>query len=108
MVDVLMHAERHLGVGAIDRARRRINQMLDAVMTAALEDVQEADQVGIDIGVRIVERVADAGLRGEMQDALRLVFREQPFHRGAILQVGLDEVKAVARRKLVQPRLLQA
>ena len=40
--------------------------MLDAVVAAAFEDMQEAGEVGIDISVRVVERVADPGLRGEM------------------------------------------
>ena len=40
--------------------------MLDAVMAAAFEDVEEAGQVRCQIGVRIVQRVADAGLGREI------------------------------------------
>ena len=43
--------------------------MLDAVVAAALEDVHEADEVAVDVGVRVLERVAHAGLRGEVDDA---------------------------------------
>ena len=45
MIDVVVDAERHPGVGSVNRAGRSINQMLDPMMTAALQDMQEADQV---------------------------------------------------------------
>ncbi len=64
MIDILMHAEGQRGVGAVDRARRRIDEMLDAMVAAAFENVKRADDVGADVGVRILERVAHAGLRG--------------------------------------------
>ena len=67
MVDVLVHAEGHRRVGAVDRARRGKDEMLDAVVAAALQHVQRADDVGIDVGVRVFQRVADArpARRGE-------------------------------------------
>ena len=40
------------------------------MVAAAFEHVQEALTYWLDIGVRVVERVADAGLRGEMDDAV--------------------------------------
>ena len=70
MVDVLVHRERHLRVGAVDRARRRVDQVLHAVVPAAFEDMQEADEVGVDVGVRVVERIAHAGLRRQVDDPL--------------------------------------
>ena len=36
MVDVVVHRERHLGVRAVHGARRGVNEMLDAVVAAAL------------------------------------------------------------------------
>ena len=44
--------------------------MARPAVAGELEQVEMADQVGPDIGVRIVERVADARLRGEMDDAV--------------------------------------
>ena len=81
MIDIVGVRERQLGVGAIDRRRRRKDQMLAAVVPAAFQHVEEALQVGVDIGVRIAERMAHAGLRGEMHDMRKSVLGEQ--RRGA-------------------------
>ncbi len=42
--------------------------MLAAVMAAAFEDVGEANEIGVDIGERIDQRMAHARLRREMND----------------------------------------
>ena len=52
MVDIVMDGKRHAGVGAIDRTGGRIDEMLDAVVAAAFENIAEADEVGVDVGVR--------------------------------------------------------
>ena len=39
-----------------------------AIVPAAFQHIDEALDVGIDIGVRIFERIAHAGLRREMND----------------------------------------
>ena len=44
--------------------------MLDAVVAAALEDMQEAGEICIDVAVRVVERVAHPRLCREMDHAL--------------------------------------
>ena len=77
MIDVVGGAKRQPGVGAIDRRGRRIDQMPAAVMAAAFQHVDEALQVGIHVGVRIGQRMAHAGLRGEMDDVGKLVRRKQ-------------------------------
>ena len=36
-----------------------------------LQDVEGADQIGVDIAARVLEAVADTGLRGEVDDDIR-------------------------------------
>ena len=70
MVDVLVHREGHGGVGAVDAAAARVREVLHALVAAGLEHVGEADEVALDVGVRVGERVADARLGGQVDDAL--------------------------------------
>ena len=51
--------------------------MLAIVMAAPLEHVHESFDVRIDIGVRILQRIAHAGLGREMDDHGKAVAREQ-------------------------------
>ena len=61
-------------------------------MPAGLQHIDEADEVGVDVGVRILERIAHAGLRREMDDALRReLARTARFERGAVSSEALHE-----------------
>jgi hypothetical protein len=54
VVDGILHRERQLAVGAIDGAERRVDEMSDLAMPAGFEDVDEADQVALYVGLRIL------------------------------------------------------
>ena len=100
MVDVLMHAERHRRVGAVDRAGRREDEVLDAVVAAAFQHMQRPDDVGVDVGVRVLHAVAHAGLGAEMDDPLRSRLGEQPLHARPVGEIELVEGKAGGALKL--------
>ena len=68
MIDVLAGAERRHAVAAVDRGRRRVEKVLRLRLAAAFQDVEKADEVRIRISVRLDQRMAHAGLRGEMND----------------------------------------
>ena len=69
VVHVVVHGEREPRVRAVHRARRGEDQVLDTLVTAALEDVEEPDHVRVDVGVRVRERVAHPGLCGQVDHA---------------------------------------
>src|SRR5579885_3245316 len=71
MIHIVVHGKRHARVGAVHRAGRGEDKVLDAVVAATLEHIEKAGDVGVNVGVRIDERVAHAGLRGEMHHPLR-------------------------------------
>ena len=81
--------------------------MLDAVVAAAFENVEEADEIGIGVGVRMVEGVAHAGLRGEMHDAVRPFRREEVGDGGTVGEVGLHETEVGEGCEPLEARLLQ-
>src|SRR5205085_1501862 len=87
---------------------RREDEMLDAEVAARLEDVEKAVDVARRIRVRIDQRVAHAGLRGEMDHALRLHLFEEAIGRVAIGEIELLETEARAgREQLAQTRFFQ-
>ncbi len=69
--------------------------MLDAVMAAAFEHMQEARDVGVDISVGVVKGVAHAGLGREVDDAVGLLLGEYRLDDLAFGQIRLDEAEAV-------------
>src|SRR5439155_12044032 len=99
MIDIVVLGERLLTVRAVDGARRCEDEMLDAVITAALEDVEESVDVARGVRVRIDERVTDARLRGEMNDAFRFELVEEPRRRVAIGEIDFLESKSRTRRQ---------
>ena len=82
--------------------------MLDAAMPAGLEDVGEADDVAVDVGVRIFQRVAHPGLGGQVDHALRPELGEGLFDRAAVLQIGADQAEARPCQQRREARLFQA
>src|SRR5215217_7978123 len=81
--------------------------MLDLVMPAAFQDIGETDDIGVDVIMRMIEGVAHAGLRGEMDNSLRTFFGEQRRQRRSIGDILLDEAKPVAAVELFQAGKLQ-
>ena len=81
--------------------------MLDAVVAAAFQHMQRADDVGVHVRVRVLHPVTDARLSGEVDNPLRLRRGEQPLHARAIGKVELVEGKAGRALELAEARLLQ-
>jgi hypothetical protein len=62
-------------------------------VAAAFENIGEADDVALDVGVRILQRVADAGLRGQVNDLVEFFGGKQRVHPGAISDIQFDEAE---------------
>src|SRR5258708_39385956 len=77
-IDVVLCRKRQLGVGAIDRGRRRIEQMTAFMMPTSLQDIEESLEIGIGIGMGMIDRMADAGLRPKMGYTRQPTFFGQP------------------------------
>ncbi len=77
--------------------------MLDLSVAAAFKNIQEAGDIGVDVIMRVIEGVADAGLRGKMNDPFGSFLREDLCHGLTIGDILLDELKAVAVGELFEP-----
>src|SRR6266576_1079264 len=92
MIGAAVYRERHLGARSIHRARAGVDKMGDFAVPALLQHLQEAEDVGGDIGVGALERVAYTCLGGEMDDAFEFGPVEQLIHRFGICKGGSDEL----------------
>jgi hypothetical protein len=70
-----------------------------AAVSAAFENVHEAHDVAVDVGVGIQQGVAHAGLGGKMHHAIEILLGEQRRHAGAICHVHLDEAEVFRRQQ---------
>ena len=85
MVDTVVLREGQLGVAAVHAGAARVGQVLHLVVTAALQDVQGALDVGIDVRVRVGQRVAHACLGRQVDDPVGLLLGEDGLHAGLVL-----------------------
>ena len=65
--------------------------MLGRVVPAGLEHVEEPDEVALDIGPGVVDRVAHPGLGRQVHDAVEAALGEQPLHQRGVAQVAPHE-----------------
>jgi hypothetical protein len=107
VVDAVVHRERHAGIAAVDRRARGIDEVLHAGMPTALEHVHEADEVAVHVGMGVLQRIAHASLRREVDDAVEAFGREEGFHARPVGDVELDEAESVVRLQAGQPVLLE-
>lgn len=110
-VHAVLLGERHLLVAAVDRAGAGVDEVLDRVVAAGLEDVEEADEVALEVCAGILDGVADTGLGGEVYHNVEAILREQALDEGGIAQVATHEGEAavgVGLGQHAQARVLDA
>ncbi len=81
--------------------------MLGLHGAGAFQHGQEADDVGVDVGLGIFDAVADAGLGPEVDDAAGRVLREQGGHAVAIRQIERVVDIAGPGQQAVEARLFE-
>ena len=112
VVDFVFHCEGHFFVAAVDGGAGGVDKVLDACVgdvprggglrggglageivgvAAGFEDVVEADQVALDVNVRVVDRVADARLRGKVHNDLGPVCLENAVDQLLVGDAAFDE-----------------
>src|SRR5262249_4181342 len=81
--------------------------MSGLAMAAAFENVEEAGEIGVEISVRVLQRVANAGLGGEMHHRAEIAVAKKALDVSAFGEIDFMEGKFVEFAQDVQPRLLQ-
>ena len=62
-----------------------------------LEDVEESDEVTLNVGTGILDRVAHPSLGGEVHDDVEAALCHEPFHERRVGDVAADEPKGPGR-----------
>ena len=118
IVDAVVDAERDLLVAAVNAGGGSVNQMLNAFvieipgqarndvfgMPAGFQDVVEAHHVALDVGVGVLDAVADTGLRRQVHDDVKRILRKQLVDQFFVGDVALEE-HIVVLRMLPRPGL---
>lgn len=94
VINPVVFGERHVAIVAVHRTRRCKYEVFAAVVTRALENVQESSDVGIDIGLGVFEGVAHPRLSGEVYKPLWAFHLDQIVHRLRVTDI--DPVKGKA------------
>ena len=80
--------------------------MRDLGVDAAFQQIAEADQVGVDIRRRILQRISDSGLRRQMHHRIKAARAKHLAHGIAVGDVELAEFEGVISRQPLQARPL--
>ena len=91
MVDRIRRGKGRLFLVAVHGRAGRKKQMLHRMVPAGFQHVEEADDVGVDVGPGMVDAVAHARLGRQIDDNIRGGFPEQFFHHVTIGDVALHK-----------------
>ena len=67
--------------------------MTALIVPASLQDIAETFEIGIDVGIGMIDRVAHAGLGREMDHHREAMFGKQRRHRRPVGQIDLHETE---------------
>ena len=81
--------------------------MLDAAVPATFEDVGKARKIGVDIRLRLGERVPYSGLRGKVDDLLKTLRLKQTLNSLAVCKVDPQKAKMRIAGQPGEPGVLQ-
>ena len=80
-----------LFVGAVDAGGGGIDQVRHGAVAAGLQDVVEADEVALDVGIRIGDGVPDSGLGGQVHHHIGLPLGKDTVHSRPVGNIALHK-----------------
>jgi hypothetical protein len=77
------------------------------MVPASFQNIDEAFEIGVDIGMGMVDGMAHASLGREVNDRRKPMFGKQLTDRGTIGKIGLHEIELRILAQDIQPGLLE-
>jgi len=99
LVNTIVLGEWHLTVDAVHARRRSKDELRNAVLPCQFEQVQRTVHICLGVKLWLSQTRPDTGTRGQMDDHVKMILREERLHRRPIANVGVDN--AIIRRLYV-------
>ena len=81
--------------------------MVGFTMPASFQNIEEPGEIGVELGVGILQRVTDAGLRGKMHDRSEFAIAKYGLSALAIGEIDLVKTEVVEFAENSDTRVLQ-
>lgn len=81
--------------------------MFHGIMPATFKDIHKAHQISVDVGMRVLERIANACLRGQVNDPIRLMHLECIRDRIPVFQIESQIFESWIRIGVLQSGFFQ-
>src|SRR5262249_2586952 len=81
--------------------------MTSLTMPTAFENVEKAGKISVEISVRVLQRIANTGLRGQMHHRPEFALGKNAFNRASLGEIDLVEGKFAKFAQNSQARLLE-
>lgn len=106
IVHLVVGAVRHLLVRAVHAGRTGIHQMFHRVLSARFQHVIKADNIALDVHVRIGDGIPHARLRRQVDDDIEFILVEKLLNERLVRKVTFDKNPLAVRfiRKLFDLR----
>ena len=108
LVGAVIFGKRRFGVFAVHRRRAGVHQMLHRMLAAGFQNMGHAQQIGLCISMRILDRVAHPGLRRQVNHRIRALFGKQGIQRRPVGHVQWIKLQAGLFTQGGQPGVLEA
>lgn len=109
VVNLVVGAVWYLLVGAVDARAAGVDQMVDGIVSARLEDVVESYEVALDVCVGMGDGISDPGLGREIHHNRGMIFREYLVNSVAVGYAVVKEYETVTEGgEFVKPLVLEA
>ena len=108
IIHLLIGGIGHFFVGTIDTGGAGVHQMLHRTMPACLQNVVKADDIGLDISIRIGDGIANTRLGRQVHHHLRMEFFKNIRNQNFICQIPLDKLETGILGQFCQTILFQS
>ena len=108
VINIVMNGKRHGLIRPVNRTRRGVHQMFDMVLPTPLEEVHEAENIAVNIGMGVLDRVADTCLCSEIHHTVKLFNSKKILHPLPVGKIQLYKPEIFKCPQYIEAGLFQS